>query len=151
MYSKIYLKQKITRSHSWDRSLAGLFLCKVSLHCLDNDFIKPIMQSDYSSPCTLVHKPNGTYRMCTENRKKRSIRNRTHLQFQELMTVHRQNWKSQICDKVDLLKGFWQVLLMDRAKGIPTFVSSDRVNWNEKITSDFSTTEKHCYFWYRQM
>lgn len=69
MYSKIYLKQKITRSHSWDRSLAGLFLCKVSLHCLDNDFIKPIMQSDYSSPCTLVHKPNGTYRMCTENRK----------------------------------------------------------------------------------
>ena len=35
---------------------------------LENDFIEP-SQSNYSSPCILVPKSNGTYRMCTDYRK----------------------------------------------------------------------------------
>ena len=37
-------------------------------YLLDNDFIEP-SQSDWSSPCILVPKPDGSYRMCTDNRK----------------------------------------------------------------------------------
>ena len=34
-------------------------------YLLDNDFIEP-SQSDWSSPCILVPKPDGTFRMCTD-------------------------------------------------------------------------------------
>ena len=34
-------------------------------YLLENDFIEP-SQSNYSSPCILVTKSNGTYRMCTD-------------------------------------------------------------------------------------
>ena len=37
-------------------------------YLLDNDFIEP-SQSEWSSPCILVPKPDGTYRMCTDYRK----------------------------------------------------------------------------------
>ena len=37
-------------------------------YLLENDFIEP-GQSNYSSPCILVPKSNGTYRMCTDYRK----------------------------------------------------------------------------------
>ena len=36
-------------------------------YLLDNDFIEP-SQSEWSSPCILVPKPNGTFRMCTDYR-----------------------------------------------------------------------------------
>ena len=37
-------------------------------YLLENDFIEP-SQGNYSSPCILVPKSNGTYRMCTDYRK----------------------------------------------------------------------------------
>ena len=37
-------------------------------YLLDNDFIEP-SQSEWSSPCILVPKPDGTFRMCTDYRK----------------------------------------------------------------------------------
>ena len=37
-------------------------------YLLNNDLIEP-SQSDLSSPCILVPKPNGTFRMCTDYRK----------------------------------------------------------------------------------
>ena len=41
-------------------------------YLLDNDFIEP-SQSDWSSPCILVPKPDGTFRMCTDYRKLNSV------------------------------------------------------------------------------
>ena len=41
-------------------------------YLLENDFIEP-SQSNYSSPCILVPKSNGTYRMCTDNCKVNSV------------------------------------------------------------------------------
>ena len=37
-------------------------------YLLDNDFIEP-SQSEWSSPCILVPKSEGTYRICTDYRK----------------------------------------------------------------------------------
>ena len=39
---------------------------------LENDFIEP-SQSNYRSPCILVPKSNGTYKMCTDYRKVNSL------------------------------------------------------------------------------
>ena len=56
-------------------------------YLLENDFIEP-SQSNYSSPCILVPKSNGTYRMCTDYRKVDSVtKKKTLFQYQELMTV----------------------------------------------------------------
>ena len=41
-------------------------------YLLDNDFIEP-SQIDWSSPCILVPKPDGTFRMCTDYRKVNSV------------------------------------------------------------------------------
>ena len=41
-------------------------------YLLDNDFIEP-SQSDWSSPCILVPKPDETFRMCTDYRKVNSV------------------------------------------------------------------------------
>ena len=41
-------------------------------YLLDNDFIEP-SQSDWSSPCILVPKLDGTFRMCTDYSKVYSV------------------------------------------------------------------------------
>ena len=41
-------------------------------YLLDNEFIEP-SHSDWSSPCILVPKPDGTFRMCTDYRKVNSV------------------------------------------------------------------------------
>ena len=44
------------------------YLRKESKYLLNNDFIEP-SQSEWSSPCILVAKSDGTFRMCTDYRK----------------------------------------------------------------------------------
>ena len=41
-------------------------------YLLENDFIEP-SQSEWSSPCILVPKPDGTFCMCTDYRKVNSV------------------------------------------------------------------------------
>ena len=55
-------------------------------YSLENDSIEP-SQSNYSSPCILVPKSNGTYRMCTDYRKVNSVTKTDSFPIQELMTV----------------------------------------------------------------
>ena len=55
-------------------------------YLLENDFIEP-SQSDYSSPCILVPKPNGTYRMCTDYRKVNTVTKTDSFQYPELTIV----------------------------------------------------------------
>ena len=44
------------------------YLREETQYLLDNDFIEP-NQSDWSCPCILVPKPDGTFCMCTDYRK----------------------------------------------------------------------------------
>ena len=48
------------------------YLRKEIQNCLDNDCFV-FGQSDWSSPCISVPKPDGTFRMCTDNKKVYSV------------------------------------------------------------------------------
>ena len=95
-------------------------------YLVDNDFIEP-SQSDWSSPCILVPKPDGTFRMCTDCRKVNSVTKTDSFPF----PVPRMNDciynidQANYVTSVDLLKGFWQIPLTDRAKEIFAFVTPD--------------------------
>ena len=55
-------------------------------YLLDNDFIEP-SQSEWSSPCILVPKPDETFRMCTDYRKVNSVTKTDTFLSHKLMTA----------------------------------------------------------------
>ena len=91
---------------------------------LDNDFIEP-SQSDWSSPCILVPKPDGTFRMCTDYRKVNSVTKTDSFPVPRMDDCIDNIGQAKYVTKFDLLKGFWQIPLTDRAKEISAFVIPD--------------------------
>ena len=83
-------------------------------YLLENDFIEP-SQSNYSSQCILVPKSNGTYRMCTDYRKVNSVTKTDSFPIPRIDDCIDKDGNSKYVTKFDLLKGFWQVPLTDRA------------------------------------
>ena len=89
-------------------------------YLFDNDFIEP-NESDWSSLCILVPKPDGTFRICIDHRKVNSMTET------DLFPVPRMNdcidniGQTRYVTKFDLLKGFWQIPLTDGAKEISAF------------------------------
>ena len=66
------------------------YLKEESQYLLDNDFIEP-SQSEWSSPCILLPKPDGTYRMCTDYRKVNNLSKTDTFPIPRM-----QNWKFKI-------------------------------------------------------
>ena len=93
-------------------------------YLLDNDFIEP-SQSDWSSPCILVPKPDGTFRMCTDYRKLNSVTKTDSFPVPRMDDCIDNIGQAKYVTKFDLLKGFWQIPLTDRAKEISAFVTPD--------------------------
>ena len=93
-------------------------------YLLDNDFIEP-SQSDWSSPCILVPKPDGTCRMCTDYRKVNSVTKTDSFPVPRMDDSIDNIGQAKYVTKFDLLKGFWQIPLTDRAKEISAFVTPD--------------------------
>ena len=91
-------------------------------YLLENDFIEP-SQSNYSSPCILVPKSNGTYRMCTDYRKVNSVTKTDSFPIPRIDDCVDKVGNSKYVTKFDLLKGFWQVPLTDRAKEVSAFAT----------------------------
>ena len=91
-------------------------------YLLENDFIEP-SQSNYSSPCILVPKSNGTYRMCTDYRKVNSVTKTDSFPIPRTDDCIDKVGNSKYVTKFDLLKGFWQVPLTDRAKEVSAFAT----------------------------
>ena len=91
-------------------------------YLLENDFIEP-SQSIYSSPCILVSKSNGTYRMCTDYRKVNSVTKTDSFPIPRIDDCFDKVGNSKYVTKFDLLKGFWQVPLTDRAKEVSAFAT----------------------------
>ena len=93
-------------------------------YLLENDFIEP-SSSSWSSPCILVPKPDGSYRMCTDYRKVNSVTKTDTFPIPRMDDCIDKVGKARYVTKFDLLKGFWQVPLTDRAKEISAFVTPD--------------------------
>ena len=93
-------------------------------YLLDNDFAEP-SKSNWSSPCILVPKADGTYRLCTDYRKVNSVTKTDTYPIPRIDDCIDKVGNSKIVSKFDLLKGFWQVPLTDRAKEISAFVTPD--------------------------
>ena len=91
-------------------------------YLLENDFIEP-SQSNYSSPCILVPKSNGTYRMCTDYRKVNSVTKTDSFPIPRIDDCIDKFGNSKYVTKFYLLKGFWQVPLTDRAKEVSAFAT----------------------------
>ena len=83
-------------------------------YLLDNDFIEPI-QSKWSSSCILVPKPDGTFRMCTDYRKVNSVTKTDTFPIPRIDDCIDNIGHAKYVRKFDLLKGFWQIPLSNRA------------------------------------
>ena len=93
-------------------------------YMLDNGLIEP-SQSSYSSPVVLFPKADGTQRMCFDYRKVNAVTRTDSFPIPCLEDCIDRVVKSRYVTKIDLLKGYWQVPLTDRAKEISTFVIQD--------------------------
>ncbi len=89
-------------------------------YLLANDFIEP-SNSNWSSPCILVPKPDGSYRMCTDYRKVNNITKSDSFPIPRMEDCIDRIGNAKYVTKFDLLKGFWQVPLTERASNAKKF------------------------------
>ena len=73
--------------------------------------------------CISVPKSNGTYKMCTDYRKVNSVTKTDSFPIPRIADCIDKVGNSKYVTKFDLLKGFWQVPLTDRAKEVSAFAT----------------------------
>ena len=81
--------------------------------------------SAWSSPCLLVPKPDGTPRFCTDFRKINAVTKPDYFPLPRVEDCIDRVGAARYVTKLDLLKGYWQVLLTPRASEISAFVTPD--------------------------
>ena len=89
-------------------------------YMLKNKIIEPC-SSPWSSPCLLVPKPDGSHRFCTDFRKVNSVTKTDCYPLPRIDMLIDQVGKARYVTKFDLLKGYWQIPLTERAKEISAF------------------------------
>ena len=93
-------------------------------YMLQNNIIEP-SNSEWSSPCILVPKPDGSYRFVTDFRKVNQCSKTDSFPIPRIDDCIDKIGNSKFVSKFDLLKGYWQVPLTDRAKEISAFCTPD--------------------------
>ena len=73
----------------------------------------------------LVPKPDGTFGMCTDYRKVNYVTKTDSFQVPRMDDCIGNIGQAKYVTKFDLLKGFWQIPLTDRADEISAFVTLD--------------------------
>ena len=91
-------------------------------YMLENDIIE-YSNSEWSSPCILVPKPDKTFRFCTDYRKTNLVTKTDSYPLPRIDDCIDQVGTASYVSKFDLLKGYWQVPLTDRAKEVSAFVT----------------------------
>ena len=81
--------------------------------------------SPWSSPCILVPKPDHTYRFCTDFRKVNAVTKPDSFPLPRMDDCVDRIGSAVFVSKIDLLKGYWQIPLSERAKEISAFVTPD--------------------------
>ena len=77
------------------------------------------------SPCILVPKPDGSYCMCADCRKVNNVTKTDTSPIVRMDDCINKAGKAKYVTEFDLLNGFWQVPLTDRAKEISAFATPD--------------------------
>jgi len=91
-------------------------------YMLENDIIQP-SRSDWSSPCVLVPKPDGSTRFCTDYRKVNAVSKTNVFPIPRVDDCIDRVGRSKYLTKIDLLKGYWCVPLTERGREISAFVT----------------------------
>lgn len=81
--------------------------------------------SPWSSPCLLVPKNDGTLRFCTDFRRVNAVTKPDSYPLPRVDDCVDRLGSAVFVSKIDLLKGYWQIPLSDRAKEISAFVTPD--------------------------
>ena len=93
-------------------------------YMIKNDLIEA-SSSEWSSPCVLVPKPDGTYRFCTDFRQVNKVTKSDSYPIPRVDDCVDRVGNAKFVSKLDLLKGYWQVPLTTRAKEISAFATPD--------------------------
>ncbi|XP_062373894.1 uncharacterized protein LOC134062039 [Sardina pilchardus] len=91
-------------------------------YLLENDLAEP-SSSSWASPCVLVNKPDGTFRFCTDYRKVNAQTKPDSFPLPRIEDCVDQVGGARFVSKFDLLKGYWQVPLTDRAREVSAFIT----------------------------
>ena len=93
-------------------------------YMLANDIIEP-SAGEWSSPCVLVPKKDGTFRFCTDYRMLNSKTKSDSFPMPRIDDCIAHIGGAKYVSKLDLMKGYWQVPLTERAKTLSAFVTPD--------------------------
>ena len=91
-------------------------------YMLKNDIIEE-SQSNWSSPCILVPKHDGGFRFCTDFRKVNDKTKSDSFPIPRIADCIDQIGNAKFVSTFDMLKGYWQVPLTQRAREISAFVT----------------------------
>ncbi|XP_066969245.1 uncharacterized protein [Macrobrachium rosenbergii] len=91
-------------------------------YMLEHGLIRPSV-SPWSSPIVLVKKPDGQFRMCVDYRKVNTNTKNDSFPLPRIEDCLDRIGPAKFITKLDLLKGYWQVPLSDRARKISAFVT----------------------------
>ena len=91
-------------------------------YMLKNDLIEE-SQSNWSSPCILVPKHDGGFRFCTDFRKVNDKTKSDSFPIPRIVDCIDQIGNAKFVSTFDMLKGYWQVPLTQRAREISAFVT----------------------------
>lgn len=93
-------------------------------YMLQHDIIEPSM-SEWSSPVVVVPKPDGSIRLCVDYRKVNTLTKSDSFPIPRIEDCIDRIGTAKFVSKFDLLKGYWQVPLSERAKEISAFCTTD--------------------------
>ena len=93
-------------------------------YLVKNGFAVP-SSSAWSSPSLLVPKPDQTFRFCNDFRKLNAITTSDSFPLPRIEDCIDRVGSAKLVTKLDLLKGYWQVPLTQRASEMSAFVTPD--------------------------
>ncbi|PWI46234.1 hypothetical protein CEE45_17880, partial [Candidatus Heimdallarchaeota archaeon B3_Heim] len=98
------------------------YLQKEVQYMLENNIIEP-SNSNWSSPCILVPKKDGSYRFCTDFRKVNAVTKTDSYPIPRIEDCIDKDGTAKYVSKFDMLKGYYQIPLTEKAKEISAFVT----------------------------
>ena len=112
-------------------------------YMLDNDIIEP-SSSPWSSPCLLVPKSDGSSCFVTDFRKVNAVTKVDCYPLPRIDTLIDEVANAKFVTKLDLLKGYWQIPLTERAKDISAFSNGN--NLYRYLVCPFGMRNSGCTF-----